>query len=196
MVLSNSEIMNIPRELLRARRDSCKGRPGLEPQKYDCGAGHELLGNNVHQPRFCDVPRRAHQTPRLKLGKDVSRHWKKTPKRQMFNGMLRCSVSLAIPHRIPSVSPVLLGHTNRSVKLPSFRHFQDRLPTTNRETCFAGFVFHVSWAVGITRFESVSESHDTMPLKTNGAMFMGHAPVLPFLEGPYPPNFCTGQTTL
>ena len=57
---------------------------------------------------------------------------------------------------IPSVSLVLLGHTNRSVKfshksqreIPSFRHFQDRFLTTVRKKwgkktglCFAGFVF-------------------------------------------------------
>ena len=65
------------------------------------------------------------------------------------------------------------------MKLPSFRHFQDQFLTTNnlkekwgkktgpvfRNVC----VFDVSRAVGIARFESVSESqraasHDTMPL--------------------------------
>ena len=54
-------------------------------------------------------------------------------------GMFRCSASLVILHRksfaaIPSLSLGSLGtriaasncHTNRSVKLPSFRHFQDQ----------------------------------------------------------------------
>ena len=41
---------------------------------------------------------------------------------RMLSGMFRRSASLAIPHRksfaaIPSLSLVLLGHTNRSVKL-------------------------------------------------------------------------------
>ena len=79
----------------------------------------------------------------------------------VLSGMLRCGASLAIPDRknfaaIPSVSLVHLGHTNRSVwchtnrsvKLPSFRQFQDRFLTTVRKKwrkntvlCFAGFVF-------------------------------------------------------
>ena len=90
-----------------------------------------------------------------------------------LSGRFCCSASPAILHRksfaaIPSVSLVLLGariaafrcHTNRSVKLPSFRHFQDRYRTTNwekwgkknghlfRKVC----VFHVSRAVCIARF--------------------------------------------
>ena len=71
--------------------------------------------------------------------------------------------------------PVLLGHTNRSVKLShesqreimsSFRHFQDQFLTTNKDKwgkkngpVFRKVsVFDVSRAVGIARFESVSES--------------------------------------
>ena len=93
--------------------------------------------------------------------------------------MFRRSASLAIPHHksfaaIPSVSLVSLGtriatsncHTNRSVKLPSFTHFQDQFLTTNKEKrgkkigpVFRKLcVFDVSRAVGIARFESVSES--------------------------------------
>ena len=93
--------------------------------------------------------------------------------------MFRRSASPAIPHHksfavIPSVRLALLGtrlaasncHTNRSVKLASFRHFQDRLLTTDKEkwgkkngpvfgkVC----VFDVPRAVGIARFESVSDS--------------------------------------
>ena len=86
-----------------------------------------------------------------------------------LSGRFRSSAALAIPHRksfaaIPSVSLVLLGariatfrcHTNRSVKLPSFRHFQDRVLSTNREKwgqktglCFTRFVcltFHGPFA--------------------------------------------------
>ena len=64
----------------------------------------------------------------------------------LLNGMFRRSASLAIPHlksfaAIPSLSLVQLGHTNRSVschtnrsvKLPSSRHFQDQFLTTNKE---------------------------------------------------------------
>ena len=61
--------------------------------------------------------------------------------------MFRRSASLAIPHRkksfaaIPSLSLGSLGtriaasscHTNRSVKLPLFRHFQDQFLITNKE---------------------------------------------------------------
>ena len=60
-----------------------------------------------------------------------------------LSGMFRRSASLAIPHlqslaAIPSVSlgtriAAFSCHTNRSVKLPSFRHFQDQFPTTNKE---------------------------------------------------------------
>ena len=95
------------------------------------------------------------------------------------SGMFRRGASLAIPHRksfaaIPSLSLGPLGtrvaasncHTNRSMKLPSFRHLQDQLLTTNKEkwgkkngSVFHGvFVFEVSLAVGIARFEPVSES--------------------------------------
>ena len=100
--------------------------------------------------------------------------------RQNLSDMFRRSASLAIPHHkgfaaILSLSLSSLDtriaasncHTNRSVKLPSFRHFQDRFLTTNKEkwgkkngpvfrkVC----VFDVSRAVGIARFESVSEAH-------------------------------------
>ena len=65
----------------------------------------------------------------------------------MFGGMFGSSASPAIPQRksfatIPSVSLVLLGHTNRNVSvshesqrelLSSFRHFQDRFLTANKE---------------------------------------------------------------
>ena len=46
---------------------------------------------------------------------------------QSLIGMSRSSASLAIPHRKSRC------HTNHSVKLSSFRHFQDRFLTTNRE---------------------------------------------------------------
>ena len=53
-------------------------------------------------------------------------------------------------------------HTNRSVKLPSFRHFQDRFLTTNKEKwgkktalCFAGFV--------LLTFRRLLASHDSNP---------------------------------
>ena len=97
-----------------------------------------------------------------------------------LSDMFRRSASLAIPHHksfaaILSLSLSSLDtriaasncHTHRSVKLPSFRHFQDRFLTTNKEkwgkknvpvfrkVC----VFDVSRAVGIARFESVSELH-------------------------------------
>ena len=98
---------------------------------------------------------------------------------QGLSGMFRRSASLALPHlksfaAIPSVSLVQLGHTNRSVfchtnrsvKLPSFRYFQDRFLTTNKEkwgrkngpVVSQRLCFDVSRAVGIARFESVSES--------------------------------------
>ena len=91
-----------------------------------------------------------------------------------LSGMFRRSASPAIPHlkkfaAIPSVSLVQLGHTNRSischtnrsVKLPSFRHFQDQLLTTNKEKwekmglCFAMFVF--------LTFRGPLASHDSNP---------------------------------
>ena len=63
-----------------------------------------------------------------------------------LSGMFRRSALLAIPYRksfapIPSLSLGSLGtriatsncHTNRSVKLPSLRHFQDQFLTTNKE---------------------------------------------------------------
>ena len=98
--------------------------------------------------------------------------------RSELSGMFRRSASLAIPHHksfaaIPSVSLVLLVHTNRNVRLSHesqretalVTHFQDQFLTTNKEkwgkkngpvfrkVC----VFDVSRAVGISRFESVSE---------------------------------------
>ena len=92
------------------------------------------------------------------------------------SGMFCRSALLATPHRkrfvaIPSVSLVLLGHTNcnvsvshnRSVKLPSFRHFQDQCPTTNRKKwakqtgiCFAGFGFYIA-RCGATRLSTTIE---------------------------------------
>ena len=97
-----------------------------------------------------------------------------------LSGMFRRSASLAIPHlksfaAIPSVTLMqLLGtriatfscHTNRSVKLPSFRNFQDQILTTNKEKWGKKkgpvfrkvYAFDVSRAVGIARFKSVSES--------------------------------------
>ena len=83
-------------------------------------------------------------------------------------------------------------HTNRSVKLPSFEHFQDQFFTTNkdkwgkkkdpvfRNVC----VFELSRAVGIARFEIririATASHDTMPLSSLGFE------VLTELFGPHP----------
>ena len=73
--------------------------------------------------------------------------------------MFHRSTSLAIPHRksfaaIPSLGSLgtriaaSICHTNRSVKFPLFRHFQDQFLTTNKEKwgkktdlCFAGLVF-------------------------------------------------------
>ena len=58
--------------------------------------------------------------------------------------------------------------------MPSFRHFQDRFLTTSKEKrgketglSFARSVFDVLRAVRFTQFESVSESNDTMRLRTN-----------------------------
>ena len=106
-----------------------------------------------------------------------------------LSGMFRRSPSLAIPHRksfaaIPSVSLALLGHTNRnvlvshtnrSVKLPSFRHFQDRFLTTNRKkrreengplfrkVCVF-LTFCGLWAFGCdSNLQIAAESHDAMP---------------------------------
>ena len=72
--------------------------------------------------------------------------------------MFRRSTSLAIPHRksfaaIPSLSLGSLGtriaasncHTNCSVNLPLFRHFQDQSLTTNKETW--GKKTGLCWAV-------------------------------------------------
>ena len=88
-----------------------------------------------------------------------------------------------LPHRksfaaIPSISPVLFGHTNRSVSLSHasqrevalvFRHFQDRFLTTNREKwgkkaglCFARFVF--------LAFCEPFGSHDSNPYSNRGRM--------------------------
>ena len=95
--------------------------------------------------------------------------------RERLSGMFRRSASLAIPHHksfaaIPSLSLGSLGtriaalncHTNRSVKLPSFRHFQDQFLTTNKEKwgkktglCFARFVF--------LTFRRPLASHDSNP---------------------------------
>ena len=78
------------------------------------------------------------------------------------------SASLAIPHlksfaAIPSVSPVQRGHMNR-VKFLSFRHFQDRFLTANKEKCgkdtalcFARFVF--------LTFRGSLASHDSNPFR-------------------------------
>ena len=93
--------------------------------------------------------------------------------------MFRRSASLAIPHTkrfaaIRSVSLVLLGHTNRNVKLslesqreialvlallrpiPYYR--QGEVGKGNGPVFRKVCVFDVSRAVGIARFESVSES--------------------------------------
>ena len=98
----------------------------------------------------------------------------------MLSGMFRRSASLALPHlksfaAIPSVSLVQLGHTNRNVFLPheSQREIalvqalsrpipycqqgevgEEKNGPVFRNVC----VFDVSRAVGIARFESVSES--------------------------------------
>ena len=92
-----------------------------------------------------------------------------------LSGMFRRSASLAIPHRksfaaIPSLSLGSLDtriaasncHTNRSVRLPSFRHFQaNSLLQTRRSggrktrLCFAGFVFLM--------FRGPLASHDSNP---------------------------------
>ena len=89
--------------------------------------------------------------------------------------MFRRSASLAIPHRksfvaIPSVSLVLLGtriatsncRTNRSMKLPSFRHSEDQFLTTNKKgggrkmgLCFERFLF--------LTFRGPLASHDSNP---------------------------------
>ena len=109
----------------------------------------------------------------------------------LISGMFRRSASLAIPHlksfaAIPAVSRVQLGHTksqrfschtNRSVELPSFRHFQDQFLTTSKEKwgknngpVFRNVcVFDVSRAVGISHDSNPCpnrsrKSHDTMPL--------------------------------
>ena len=68
-----------------------------------------------------------------------------------LSGMFRRSASLAIPHlksfaAIPSMSLVQLGHTNRNV-------LGKKNGPVFRNVC----VFEVSRAVGIARFESVSE---------------------------------------
>ena len=69
------------------------------------------------------------------------------------------SASLAILHR---ESLAAIPSANRSVKLPLFRHFEDRFRRNGgkralklfREVC----VFDVSRAVRTARFESASES--------------------------------------
>ena len=113
-------------------------------------------------------------------------------------GMFRRSASLAIPHRksfaaIPSLSLGSLGtriaasncHTSRSVKLPSFRHFQDQFLTTNKEewgkksrpvfrrVC----VFDVSRAVGIARFESVSEPQPHRTIQGHYRFILNYYPI-------------------
>ena len=97
------------------------------------------------------------------------------PHSRNISGMFRRSASLAIPHHksfaaIPSLSLGSLGtriaalncHTNRSVKLPLFRHFQDQFLTTNKEKwgkktglCFARLVF--------LTFRGPLASHDSNP---------------------------------
>ena len=89
--------------------------------------------------------------------------------------MFRRSASLVIPHHksfaaIPSVSLVLPGHTNRNVSashesnanLPSFRHFQDRFLTTNRDKWgkINGPLFRKVW---ILEFRGPFASHDFNP---------------------------------
>ena len=96
------------------------------------------------------------------------------------------SALLAIPHRkgfaaIPSVSLVLFDtriatfrcHTNRSLKLPSFGHVQDRFLTSNKEKCgkymglcFARFLFLMFHRTIRIRIRIATESRDTMPLSS------------------------------
>ena len=91
-------------------------------------------------------------------------HCRRTGLTLHLSGMFRRSASLAIPHRnsfaaIPSLSLGSLGtriaasncHTNRSVKLPSFRHFKTNFLLPTRRSggrkaglCFARFVFLTS----------------------------------------------------
>ena len=108
------------------------------------------------------------------------------PQIHMLSGMFRRSASLAIPHRksfaaIPSVSLVLLGHTNRTVSLShesqreiALVHALSRLlPDYRQEEVEKGSLFRrvsafdISRAVCIARFESVSASRDTMPLSSH-----------------------------
>ena len=109
--------------------------------------------------------------------------------------MFRRSASLAIPHRkslaaIPSLSLKSLGtqiaasncHTNRSVKLPSFRHFQEEFLTTNKEKwgkkngrvsqglCFGRFARRWHRTIRI-RIRIAAASHDTMPLSSSCESF-------------------------
>ena len=93
--------------------------------------------------------------------------------------MFRCSASQAIPHlksfaAIPSVSLVLLGHTNRNVLVshelqrgitliwalsrPILYYQQGEWRDKNGPVFRKLRDFDVSQAVGIARFESVSES--------------------------------------
>ena len=101
----------------------------------------------------------------------------------MGKGMFRGSASLAIPHHksfaaIPSVSLVLLGHTNRNVKLSHelqrdialFLALSRLIPDYRQgevggRKMGQGLCFDVSRAIGIARFESVSESHPNSTIK-------------------------------
>ena len=111
--------------------------------------------------------------------------------------MFRRSASLAIPHRksfaaIVSLSLGSLGtriamsncHTNRSVKLPSFRHFQEQFFMTNKENgrktglCSARLALLMfRWPLAShdsNRIRIAAASHDTMPLscKNLDAIFL------------------------
>ena len=110
-------------------------------------------------------------------------------------GMFRRSASLGVPHlksfaAIPSVSLVQLGHTNRSVschtnrsvKLPSFRNFQDQFLITNKRSggskmglCFARFLFLM--------FRGPLASHDSNPYPNHSRIARYNATKLPFNWG-------------
>ena len=98
--------------------------------------------------------------------------------------MFRRSASLAIPHlksfaTILSVSLVQLGHTNRNVlshesqweialiwalsrPIPYCQHGE--MGERHGPVFHKVYVFDVSRIIGIARYESVSESRDTMPV--------------------------------
>ena len=77
-----------------------------------------------------------------------------------------CRDTVPLPRFLGHTIAASNCHTNRSVKLPSFRDFQDQFLAANkakwgkktgpvfRKVC----VVDISRAVGISRFESVSES--------------------------------------